>query len=167
VDPAVSNNANSDEHGIIIGGQSRDGHYYILDDLSAKASPAEWADIVLTAYDERKADRIVAEVNQGGDLVESNIRNAPGGANVPYLAVRASRGKITRAEPISTLYERGLVHHVGTHRYLEDEMTTYKAGANEDSPNRMDALVWLLTWLSGMGMDEHTDGDLLKGCVRQ
>jgi predicted phage terminase large subunit-like protein len=167
VDPAVSLTSTSDEIGIVVGGQARDGHYYILDDLSLKALPADWARVVLDAYRTRKADRVIAEINQGGNLVEANIRNAPGGQNVSYLGVHASRGKITRAEPISTLYERGLVHHVGVHRYLEDEMTTYNPlDKDQDSPNRMDALVWLLTWLGRVDDDEFTDGDLLKGCVR-
>ena len=90
---------------------------------------------------------MIAEVNNGGDLVETVIRGID--ASVSYSAVRATRGKILRAEPISALYERGLVHHVGEFQALEDEMCNYTGASEEDSPDRLDALVWALTELSG------------------
>ena len=146
VDPAVTAAETSDETGIIVVGQGSDQRYYVLDDLTMKGSPAAWASAAVGAYHRYKADRIVAEVNQGGDMVEATLRNVE--QFVPYTAVSASRGKIVRAEPIAALYERGLVSHVGTMRELEAELTTYAGRDNERSPNRLDALVWALTELT-------------------
>lgn len=151
VDPAVTNNAGSDETGIVIAGcaKNRDTgemEYYVLEDRSMKGSPNEWAQAAIDLYDDYEADRLVAEVNNGGDLVsEVLFRIDP---SLSYKAVRAKRGKILRAEPISSLYERGLVHHVGTFGLLEDEMCNYTGAADEESPDRLDALVWALTELS-------------------
>ena len=104
------------------------------------------ASIFFSSANRARADRIVAEVNNGGDLVGTVIHGID--PVVSYAAVRASRGKILRAEPISALYERGLVHHVGEFQLMEDEMCNYTGGVNEDSPNRLDALVWALMELS-------------------
>lgn len=145
VDPAVTNKENSDATGIVIAGVKK-GHYYVLDDRTIVGSPLEWAATVINAYNEYMADRVVAEVNQGGDMVEATLRNVD--RKVSYRGVRASRGKVVRAEPIAALYEKGLVHHVGTFPLLEDEMCSYTGEDNEDSPDRMDALVWALTDLS-------------------
>jgi phage terminase large subunit-like protein len=145
VDPAVTANADSDDTGIVGAGLGIDGHYYLLSDLTRRASPLEWANVAIAEYRARQADRIVGEVNNGGDLVEANLRTVD--AQIPYTAVRASRGKIVRAEPIAALYEQGLVHHVGTFAQLETELMTYTGKANEASPNRMDAMVWALTEL--------------------
>ena len=101
-------------------------------------------------YNEYEADRVVAETNQGGDMVEQTIRNID--RRIAYRGVRATRGKIVRAEPIAELYERGLVHHVGEFQLLEDEMCSYCGFDNEKSPDRMDALVWALTELSQRGV---------------
>ncbi len=99
----------------------------------------------MNAYVSRRADRIIGEVNNGGDLVEANIRAvAP---NVPYRGVRASRGKAVRAEPIAALYEQARVHHVGTFPQLEDQMCSFVPGSDQKSPDRMDALVWAVTEL--------------------
>lgn len=168
VDPSVSSTKNSHECGIVAVGKGRDGHYYVFDDASQKAHASIWGKTVVKLYGDRQADCVVGEVNQGGDLVESNIRHTEGGENVPFRKVHATRGKSKRAEPVSNLYTRGMVHHVGTHRFLEDEMTGYDPNKDEsdDNPaNRMDALVWGMTDLAGLtpgavGMDE-----LLKGCV--
>lgn len=146
VDPAVTNKVTSDDTGVIIAGIKK-GHYYILDDRTLIGSPIEWGNTVINAYHEYKADRVVAEVNQGGDLVQANLRNID--KTVSYRGVRATRGKIVRAEPIAALYEQGLVHHVGQFSLLEDEMCSFTGADNEDSPDRMDALVWALTDLSG------------------
>lgn len=157
VDPAVTNTRSSDETGIVVAGCRRmrgERHYYVLADRSMQASPNTWANAVASAYREWDADRVVAEVNNGGDLVESVIAQ---GGRIPYRAVRASRGKITRAEPIAALYEKGLVHHVGTFGILEDQMRNYCGHDAEKSPDRMDALVWALTELSGKG----TSGPIL------
>ncbi len=147
VDPAVTSGAESDETGIIVAGRGG-GHGYVLDDRSRRASPMEWAREAVAAYRRRKADRIVAEVNNGGDLVAATIRMIDGA--VAFKPVRASRGKQLRAEPVAALYEQGRVHHVGAFPELEDQMCGF-AGAGDrrgaGSPDRLDALVWALTEL--------------------
>lgn len=153
VDPAVTKKDSSDLTGIVIAGCKRikgDVHYFVLDDRSMIASPSEWANTAVNAYNEYEADRIVAETNQGGDMVEQTIRNID--RRVSYRGVRATRGKIVRAEPIASLYERGLVHHIGDLQLLEDEMCSYCGFEDEKSPDRMDALVWALTDLSSRGI---------------
>lgn len=140
IDPAVTANEGSDETGIIVGGVGEDGHGYILDDKSLRGRPHEWARAAVTAYHTHRADRIFAEVNNGGDLVEATIRIID--PAIPYTAVHASRGKVTRAEPVAALYERGRVHHVGTFPDLEDQLCSWEQGMS--SPDRLDALVWLL-----------------------
>ena len=153
VDPAVTKREASDHTGIVAAGCKRwrgEMHYFILDDRSMIGSPNEWANTVVTAYNEYNADRVVAEINQGGDMVEQTLRNIS--RSISYRGVRATRGKIVRAEPIAELYERGLVHHVGEFPLLEDEMCDYCGFENEKSPDRMDALVWALTELSNRGM---------------
>lgn len=143
VDPAVTSEEDSDETGIIVAGIGTDRKGYLLDDLTTKGSPDEWAKVVVDAYHTWEADRIVAEVNQGGDLVESLIRTVD--KKVPYKGVHATRGKYTRAEPISALYEQGRVNHVGSHPKLEDQMTTWVPSTGEKSPDRVDATVWAFT----------------------
>lgn len=153
VDPAVTSNEDSDETGIVIAGVSTDGHYYVLDDVSLTAKPAEWARAAVKGYHDRKADRIVAETNNGGDLVETVIRTVD--LNVSYKKVTATRGKLIRAEPVSALYEQGRVHHVGTFSTLEDQMCDFNPITSTKSPDRMDALVWAITELSdttGLGL---------------
>lgn len=149
VDPSVTNTSGSDECGIVVAGILGDD-FYVLEDRSLRASPSGWASVAIEALADWKGDRIVAEVNQGGDMVEETFRNIDG--RVPYTAVRASRGKITRAEPISALYEQGRVHHAGCLPELEDQMCNYLPG--DDSPDRMDALVWALTELSEGGITD-------------
>ncbi|MDD3585636.1 MAG: phage terminase large subunit [Thermoguttaceae bacterium] len=150
VDPAVTASEQSDLTGIVIAGKKRkfDGrsHYYVLDDVSLSGTPSEWARVVHAVFEKYQADRVVAEVNQGGDLVTSVLRQI--NANLPIHAVHATRGKIVRAEPIAALYEQGLVHHVGELNELEDELTSYTGDTSESSPDRMDALVWALTELA-------------------
>lgn len=156
VDPAVTSKEDSDLTGIVVAGRDRQtpAHFYILDDRSLIASPDSWAAAAIAAYRANKADRIVAEVNNGGDLVETVIRHKD--PNVSYNAVHASRGKAIRAEPIAALYEQHRVHHAGTFSNLESEMTDWDPVLSEKSPDRMDALVWALTELSqdsdGMGV---------------
>ena len=146
IDPAVSSNKEtSNETGIVAGGIDANGEGYILADKSGIYKPAGWARTAIKLFAELKADRMVAEINNGGELVESTIRTYS--PRMPYTPVRASRGKTTRAEPISALYEQGLVHHVGSYAALEDQMTTWDASDGSDSPDRVDALVWLLTYL--------------------
>jgi phage terminase large subunit-like protein len=124
---------------------TRSLHVVVLDDLTCKESPLGWARIAVAACKAYCADRIIGEVNNGGDLVEANIRAvAP---EVSFRSVRASRGKVVRAEPITALYKQGRVHHVGTFARLKDEMCSYVPGGNMESPDRMDALVWGITEL--------------------
>ena len=162
VDPAVTSSEMSDHTGIVVCGKKTiDGeeHFFVLQDCSLIAQPEKWAKVVTAAYDDWLAELVVAEVNQGGDMVESTLRNiAP---NLPVKKVRASRGKIVRAEPISVLYSQGRVHHVGMFPSLEDEMTSYTGDrTSEDSPDRMDALVWALTELSTSGSEPTSQGSL-------
>lgn len=145
IDPAVSAKVTSNETGIIAGGIDKDGEGYILADRSGIYSPTDWAKKAIELFARLKGDRILAEVNNGGDMVEATLRSIQ--PRIPYLKVHASRGKRTRAEPISALYEQGLVHHVGVFPDLEDQLTTWDATDGSDSPDRLDALVWLLTWL--------------------
>lgn len=143
IDPPVTAHAASDACGIIAAGCGADGHGYVLEDLSLQqASPDEWARVAVEAFSRFQADRIVAEVNQGGDLVEHVLRTQC--AHIPYRAVRATRGKYLRAEPIAALYEQGRIHHVGQLPQLEDELCCFTAGQAK-SPDRLDALVWALT----------------------
>ncbi len=145
IDPAVTSHEDSDETGIIVAGKTRSGHVIVLDDLSCRESPLGWAKIAIQAYRTRRADRIVAEVNNGGDMVGGTILGVD--PSVAFRAVRASRGKAVRAEPVAALYEQGRVHHVGFFKDLETQMCAYVPGITEKSPDRMDALVWAVTEL--------------------
>ena len=146
IDPAVTSGEDSDETGIIVAGISRDKHYYVLDDRTIRASPDNWARQAVNAYTDWKADKIVAETNNGGDMVVLVLKQVD--ANVPVKKVTASRGKRVRAEPVSALYEQGRVHHAGAFPKLEDQLVIWTPDSN-DSPDRLDALVWALTELSG------------------
>ncbi len=145
IDPAVTSAEGSDETGIICAGIGVNGHGYVLEDASMRGTPSAWAQAAVALYHSRRADRIVAEVNNGGEMVELTIRTVDMQAS--YTAVHASRGKRTRAEPISALYEQGRVHHVGTFPALEDQMSTWVPDGGEPSPDRMDAAVWAFTEL--------------------
>lgn len=144
VDPAVSANKNSAETGIIIVGRGSDGHAYIMSDVSGLLPAAEWGRRVATNYKGWMADRVVGEVNNGGDLVEMNVKNH--GSMINFHQVRASRGKAKRAEPAASLYERGLVHHVGEFPELEDQLCQWEPLEPDEIPcDRLDACVWGLT----------------------
>lgn len=145
IDPAVTAEEGSDETGIVVAGTHVDGRAYVLSDLSTRASPKQWAQRAVDAYRAHRADRIVAEVNNGGDLVEEMIRVVD--PNVAYRAVHASKGKRTRAEPVSALYEQRRVSHVGTFSDLEDQLCTWAPDKDASSPDRLDALVWALSEL--------------------
>ena len=153
VDPAVSSNEGSDENGIVGVGLARDADAYprgyVLADKSLRGSPEEWAKAAVSLYRELQADRIVAEKNNGGEMVEAVIRSID--RSVPVTLVHASRGKHVRAEPISALYEQGRIHHVGRFDRLEDQMCLFSIDnlrdENNGSPDRVDALVWGLTEL--------------------
>jgi phage terminase large subunit-like protein len=146
IDPSVTSDINSDETGIVPVGLGVDGHYYVLHDYSGIMSPSAWGAKVVTAYHDLKADRIIGEANNGGDMIEAIIRNID--KSVSYRKVTATRGKVLRAEPIVSLYERGLVHHVGNLNGLEDQMISWNATDGSKSPDRIDSLVWGLTELS-------------------
>ena len=149
VDPPVSAHERSDKCGIVVAGTTGE-HFYVLADLTLeRATPLVWAEKVVTAFEHFEADCVVAEVNQGGDLVSSALHQIS--PNLPVRSVHARRGKWTRAEPIALLYERGLVHHCGMFSALEDELCCFgpDGKAQGHSPDRLDALVWALTELSG------------------
>jgi phage terminase large subunit-like protein len=149
VDPAVTSRGDADETGIIVAGRDArpQPHGYVLADLSGHHAPIDWARAAIAAYHTHKADRIVAEVNNGGDMVEATLRAVD--LNVPFLAVHASRGKVVRAEPVAALYEQSRVHHLGCFPQLEDQMAEFASDldrtARERSPDRVDALVWAFT----------------------
>jgi phage terminase large subunit-like protein len=149
IDPNASSQEDSNECGIICAGLGVDGHGYVLDDASGVMAPLEWAAKATGLYHERRADRIVAEINNGGEMVEATVRTIDPG--VAFRSVWASRGKVTRAEPISALYEQGRVHHVGSFSTLEDQQCAFTVDFNRNdmgySPDRVDALVWALTEL--------------------
>lgn len=149
VDPAVSGNEGSDETGVVVVGsspapwQTRQG--YVLSDLSLRAHPDAWAQVVVNAAQSWEADEVVAEANNGGELVSLVLRTKAPGLRVRL--VHASRGKRPRAEPVAALYEQGRVHHVGVMEALEDQLCNWVPGEPGDSPDRMDALVWGLSAL--------------------
>lgn len=154
IDPAVTCGENADDTGIIVAGFGEDGRLYILRDLTCHASPAAWGHRAVNAYRTYGADRIIAEVNNGGDIVEHTLRTID--ANAPYKSVHASRGKRARAEPVAALYEQGLVRHVvgfdnapsNEMDELEREMCNFVPGNMDHSPDRVDALVWAMTELA-------------------
>jgi phage terminase large subunit-like protein len=146
VDPAMSNTDGSDETGVICAGIGADDHGYIIDDISGRYAPHEWATKAVEAYRRYQADRIVAEVNAGGDMVQATLRTID--PNVSFTAVHASRGKVIRAEPVAALYEQRKVHHVGTLAALEDQLCAFTSDYDRSrggSPDRLDALVWALS----------------------
>lgn len=149
VDPKASAEADS-ETGIVVAGRDAQGHGYVIEDYSLNGSPKDWANQVVKAFNVNQADVIIAEVNNGGDMVEHTIQTVrdeqdrPIGYHLPIYKVHASRGKRTRAEPISNLYAQGRVHHVGKLDKLEDQMTTWVPDFSP-SPDRLDAMVWALS----------------------
>lgn len=153
IDPAASSEERSDEHGICVVGLARDSdgyaHGYVLEDGSLKGTPEDWAKRAVHLYRKWQADKIIAEKNNGGEMVETVIRTQD--RSLPIKLVHASRGKVVRAEPISALYEQGRIHHVGSFDELEDQMCTFSVdnvrNSSTGSPDRVDALVWGLTEL--------------------
>lgn len=151
IDPPVTGHAASDACGIVVAGVEMSGppaewRAVVLEDASLRgASPRQWAEAAIAAMERHGADRLVAEVNQGGDLVEQVVRQV--GGLVPFRAVRASKGKIARAEPVAALYEQGRVKHLRGLQDLEDQMgrMSIRGYDGPGSPDRVDALVWALT----------------------
>jgi len=149
IDPAATGGEEADETGLVVAGRDHAGHGWVLADLSGRYAPPEWARRAIAAYRAYQADRIVAEVNNGGDMVAATLRVID--PNAPVAAVRASRGKSARAEPVAALYEQGRIHHVGAFPRLEDQMCAFTADFDRAragcSPDRVDALVWALSAL--------------------
>lgn len=157
IDPAVSSEEHSNETGIVAVGLGEDGHGYVLDDISGIYAPLDWAREAISLYHARRADRIIAEINQGGELVEETLRTVD--RSISYRGVHAARGKFVRAEPISSLYEQKRIHHVGNFSTLEDQMCSFTTDFNRKemgtSPDRVDALVWGFTELFVEGDDRR------------
>jgi predicted phage terminase large subunit-like protein len=160
VDPAVSSGENSDETGICVVALGEDKHGYVLADRSGRYSPHRWGELVIKLYHDYEANHVVAEGNNGGEIVKDLLQAIDSG--VPVRMVHASRGKFVRAEPISSLYEQGRVHHVGSFPELEDQMASFTPDLDrttQGSPDRVDALVWglsevMLQWVT------HTAGSI-------
>lgn len=179
VDPNISNDEGSDEIGIVVAGKGVSGQGYVLADLSMKGSPNDWATVAIIAHDVFKADRIIGEANQGGNMVEHTITTTAkflrmGGQRasdfVGITLVHATRGKVARAEPVAALYEQNRISHVGSLQTLEDQMCSFTSDFDRKSmgysPDRVDALVWALTHLflesSGMGILEFYQQEFQK-----
>ena len=163
IDPAASSGEDADETGIIVAGKDKDSRGYVLADLSGHYTPTEWARIVVSAYRAHGADRVVAEINNGGEMVEATLRVVDD--NVAYTGVHATRGKVVRAEPVAALYEQGRIRHMGAFTQLEDQMCEFTPDLDRSkpkrdptdpsslgkggrtSPDRADALVWAFTEL--------------------
>jgi len=141
VDPAGSSSETADHTGIVVCGVDTSDNGVVLADYSMRGTPAQWARAVHRAFDDWEADRVIAEKNQGGEMVSHTLRSEA--KDLPIRMVHASRGKIARAEPVSALSEQGRVHHYGSHPELEDELCTYDGSG--DSPDRLDAFVWAMT----------------------
>lgn len=149
VDPAVTSGETSDDTGIIAAGMGVNGHGYILGDNTIHGTPHDWALEVVKSFRKYQADMVIGEVNNGGDLVEVNIRTV--NPNIPFKSVHASRGKAIRAEPVSAMYEQGRIHHVGTFPELEDQLCEWQPG--DKSPDRLDGMVWSVWELFNLGED--------------
>jgi len=143
VDPAIEDVA-GDETGIVVAALGRDGRYYVLEDASARVGPSVWPERVRAVYSRHEANVVVAEANQGGDMVKRLLEG------LPVVLVRATRGKAVRAEPVAALYRLGRVSHVGVFPELEAQMLSWRP-QDKKSPDRMDALVWALTYLQSAG----------------
>jgi phage terminase large subunit-like protein len=144
VDPAASANLESDETGIVVAGKDSKGNGYVLEDLSGKYSPSQWAAVAVKAFERWNADCIVAEKNMGGDMVESVLRSQNTTARIKL--VNATKGKYVRAEPIYSLYEQNKIYHIGQFPILENQMITFDPDKGK-SPDRVDAMVWAFTEL--------------------
>lgn len=142
IDPAVTSGEGSDETGIIVAGATYDGHYYILEDATMRGTPENWARKAIEMYNKWNCDRVIGEANNGGDMIESLLRQVD--RTVAYRKVHASRGKRVRAEPVSALSEQLRLHMVGAFELLEDQLVTWEPDS-DDSPDRMDAMVWAVS----------------------
>jgi len=152
VDPAVSSNAESDMTGIVVAGVDINGVCYVLQDATDRYTPEGWAAKAIELYHLYGADRIVAERNQGGEMVRYTFKTVD--ETIPIKLVHASRGKFARAEPVSSLYERGRVKHVKGLDALEDQMVQWEPLGSTGSPDRLDAMVWAITELALKGISK-------------
>ncbi len=157
VDPAISSEEGSNEHGIIVSGLGEDGRGYVLEDATRKGSPRDWAERTIAMYDKWEADAIVIEINQGGDMVKHTLHSVRPG--LPVIEVRATKGKHVRAEPIASLYQGERISHIGTFDALETQMCQMTAAGfeGEGSPDRVDAMVWGFTELFDVMTREKAD----------
>jgi phage terminase large subunit-like protein len=145
VDPAVTSGEKADSTGIVVAGRSVDGHFYILEDLTCRGTPRYCMSRAVNAFHRWHADRIIGEVNNGGDYIEQVVRTVD--PNVAYRSVRATRGKLVRAEPVAALWEQSRGHIVGSLPALEDQMCTFTTDS-QTSPDNLDAAVWACTELN-------------------
>jgi phage terminase large subunit-like protein len=143
IDPAITSSSNSDETGVIVVGKDSNDKGYVIEDASGRYTPEQWGKLSKELFDKYDADYYVAEKNQGGDMVESIIRQFD--KNNRVKLVTATKGKYVRAEPVYALYEQGKIFHVGNLMLLENQMVTFNPDKNDKSPDRVDALVWGLT----------------------
>ncbi len=160
IDPAITAKAESDETGIVAAGLGVDDQGYVLEDVSGRYSPGKWAKVAIELFKDIGADRIIAEANQGGDMVRHTLNTEWPGC--PITMVWASRGKRARAEPVAALYEQGRVKHVGALADLEDQLVNWEPLGGQESPDRLDALVWAMTSLM-ITKQSSTSADAVKG----
>jgi phage terminase large subunit-like protein len=163
IDPAVTNTASSDETGIVVAGCDTSGHGYLIADHSMRGSPLDWATRAVALFDEYKADSILVEVNQGGDMVSAVLKQVR--PVLPIREIRAHVGKKLRAEPVAAMYEQGRVHHVGQYAKLEDQMTTWTP-ADPTSPDRLDAMVQAFSDLLGTSSISNYFSSLANICPK-
>lgn len=157
VDPSVKDDE-GDECGIIVCGRDEEDHGRVIEDVTGQLTTNDWARRVVSAYHRHSANYVVAEVNNGGDLVVNAIRAIPGGNAIPIRKVHAKQGKYARAEPVAQLYEQHRIAHEGDFHQLEEELTTYVPRDATHSPNRLDALVHGITHLMVGGVDTFDIG---------
>lgn len=157
VDPAVESGDDNDETGIIVAGKGDDGRFYVIDDITLRETPDIVMERVVKAFDLYEANEVIGEVNNGGQYIGKALRDTlkllgRRAAEIPFISIRAKKGKRVRAEPVSNLYGQGSCSHVGTFKYMEDQLVVWTS-AEPDSPDRMDALVYCILHLSDI-----TDG---------
>ena len=173
IDPAGTRKATSSETGIVVVGRAQatesDGrtrpHFWVLEDRSGRYTPAGWAQLAIDAYYEFEGDWVIGERNNGGDMVENTVTQVDD--TVPFDDVWASRGKVPRAQPVAALYQQGRVHHVGLFRDLEDQLCQWEPEMGMESPDRLDALVWAISYMMPTGRDTklQTGLDLTGGVL--
>ena len=162
VDPATTSGDDSDETGIVVVGRGLDDHAYVLEDASGRHSVAEWSALVVRLFDEHRANRVIVETNQGGDMVPHTLHSVR--ASLPVTTIHASRGKRLRAEPVALLAEQGRVHHVGAFPELEDQLCSWSPDADE-SPDRLDAMVYAVS--ADLGAYQSSAGQEVRAAAEQ